>query len=80
MLHQVSPGLPEPGVREVSGRAYCRGHKAGVLSVVFAPNGSLLASAGLDETVRIWDVSTRSPRREPLASDCYRAALPPQAQ
>lgn len=35
-----------------------RGHTDAVLSVAFAPNSTLLASASLDHTVRLWNVNS----------------------
>ncbi|KAJ2842177.1 ribosome assembly, partial [Coemansia brasiliensis] len=38
------------------------GHTEAVLSVCFSPDGSQLASGSGDTTVRIWDLSTETPR------------------
>jgi WD40 repeat protein len=42
------------------------GHMSGVESVVFSPDGTILASGSGDHTIRLWDVVTREPIGEPL--------------
>ncbi|TDC42474.1 WD40 repeat domain-containing protein, partial [Actinomadura sp. KC345] len=42
------------------------GHTAPVRSVGFSPDGGTLATGGLDDTVRLWDVATRRPIGTPL--------------
>jgi tetratricopeptide (TPR) repeat protein len=41
--------------------AVLQGHSQSVMSVAFSPDGSLLASGGLDGMVWLWDVSTFKP-------------------
>ena len=43
-----------------------QGHEQMVTAVAYAPGGKLLASAGRDGAVRLWDVSRRRPAGEPL--------------
>src|SRR5262249_50339965 len=41
--------------------AILTGHRGGVTSVAFTPDGKYLASGGIDAAVMIWDVSTARP-------------------
>jgi hypothetical protein len=42
------------------------GHTSGVLRVTFSPDGKMLASAGDDKTIRLWDVATHRQIGAPL--------------
>lgn len=39
------------------------GHKAGISSLAFSPDGSYLVSGSQDESLRIWDLSTRKEKK-----------------
>ncbi|KAF8293659.1 WD40 repeat-like protein, partial [Clavulina sp. PMI_390] len=43
-----------------------KGHTHCVTSVVFSPDGAVLASGSYDATIRLWDVQTQKAKGEPL--------------
>lgn len=55
----AAPDVEGPGPHETSKRLL-RGHLSAVFCVAWHPLGALLASGGMDETVRLWDIQSGS--------------------
>ncbi|MGN2642415.1 WD40 repeat domain-containing protein [Nocardia takedensis] len=63
---------PEPSV--------LTGHTLMVTSVAFSPDGTMLATAGFDDTARLWDTRTHQPIGQPLlghTDDIWAVAFSP---
>lgn len=46
--------------------SYLHGHSDAVYSVAYSPDGTIIASAGADNTIRLWDVETRQAIGDPF--------------
>ena len=53
-------------LRTVAGRL--TGHKGLVFCARFSPDGTVLATGGIDGSVRLWDIATRQTFRARLSS------------
>lgn len=63
-LGMTVPGFGQDMVRRFSDpilRVETQGHQAPIRSIVFAPGGTQLLSAGSDKTVRVWDLTPAEP-------------------
>ncbi len=63
--------------------ALFQGHAAHVQSVVFNPDGKMLASASKDTTIRLWDVASGKPIGQPLIGHTgrvYRVVFSPDGK
>ncbi|KAF1357808.1 hypothetical protein EJ07DRAFT_180868 [Lizonia empirigonia] len=63
-------------------RSVLEGHRSGVTAVVFSPDGQLVASASLDNTVRVWETATGTCRSvlEGHRSDVTAVVFSPDGQ
>ena len=59
-LWQITPLIPLSGEKTEESIATFTGHTARINSVVFSPDGTMLASGASNGTVRVWDVETET--------------------
>jgi WD40 repeat protein len=73
----ASPVSAAPTARQV---AVLTGHANAVTHVLFSRDGHTLATAGADQTVRLWDVAGRRQLGEPFTGYIASMALSPDSR
>ena len=65
-LWDIPSKLPSQTGSTITSRAAINGHEGYVMSVSVSPDGKLIASGGVDKTVRIWRMNDLQPAAAPL--------------
>ena len=76
-LHNVADGKLIREFKAYKEKEFDRGHQEAVLAVAFSPDGSLIASAGMDRSIKVWNLATGTVLRD-LVNPAYKAGGPGQ--